>query len=60
MKSKKYVTLSVKNNGALVEVFKPEVVLEIRYYNVKDKIDDHSDLWIDDHFQLRFGYGLGR
>lgn len=41
-------TLSIEGKDALVEIFKPEVVLEVRYYNVKDKIDDHSDLWIDE------------
>jgi len=41
-------TLSFEGQDALVEVFKSEVVLEVRYYNVKDKIIDHTDLWIDD------------
>ena len=47
MKSKPNVTLSVEDKNAIVEVLKPEVVLEIRYYNIKDRIYDHPDLWID-------------
>jgi len=49
MKPQKNVTLTIEGKDALVEVFEPEAILEIRYYNVKDKIDDHTDLWIDDN-----------
>lgn len=58
MKSKSNATLSVKGNDALVKIYKPEIALELRYYNLKGNTFNESELWTDESGQQCIRYTI--
>lgn len=58
MKTSKNVFLSVKCNDALIKIYKAEIALELRYYNLKGNAFNESELWTDEGGQQCIRYTI--